>query len=498
MAQPGYIEEDDDFGVERDVFRVVGKWLPASKVRRISKPKAQVELTESLSPFEFVAVWALLLALHGLCGSYLIAVAMLYFFMENPLMAYNANLLALPEHRYFRLFGALVGILGGLHGLQLILHLIWSVKAHTPTVFPRAAMVSRVDAFIRRQKKMKVQPTASRSSRPSRSSWSRDSISAISSFTAAGLRDAFSVEGSNFALVFITRKFVEAVSQIVQCHRYSTLIGRVWINQVYVGIVVANYWATPLLDHLMFAASKCQVKRVSTCRISQEYVPKSIRERTLSVTVDTLLTMMSCMILPLIIFVPYAKEFDDSWYGFPTEILYGDVSFPNLIRENQALFALNFLDGITKLIPHLSIVLATASISLILELHSPTRLRRKSNSNISILSSTAVRGGSRISKSIKNTLKAIQPTPVVGLSFVRRVVVPCTFVAAGFLVLGLHIHAAFIASTADDATMKMCLQGLRPWFAVNVSCSVLEYNCYKHMAYPLRRVGHLTICRMTP
>eukprot|EP00644_Phytophthora_capsici_P010014 jgi/Phyca11/130095/e_gw1.90.37.1 len=26
----------------------------------------------------------------------------------------------------------------------------------------------------------------------------------------------------------------------------------------------------------------------------------------------------------------------------------------------------------------------------------------------------------------------------------------------------------------------MCLQGLRPWFAENVSCSVLDYSCYKH------------------
>lgn len=63
------------------------------------------------------------------------------------------------------------------------------------------------------------------------------------------------------------------------------------------------------------------------------------------------------------------------------------------------------------------------------------------------------------------------------------------FVAAGALALGLHLHAAYLASTADADTMKMCLQGLRPWFSVNVSCSVLEYNCYNHnVPYPVNDI----------
>lgn len=49
MQPPGLIEEDDDFAVERDVFSVAPMELPVSKVRRISKPKAPTELTDSLS-----------------------------------------------------------------------------------------------------------------------------------------------------------------------------------------------------------------------------------------------------------------------------------------------------------------------------------------------------------------------------------------------------------------------------------------------------------------
>ncbi|GMF20648.1 unnamed protein product [Phytophthora lilii] len=65
-------------------------------------------------------------------------------------------------------------------------------------------------------------------------------------------------------------------------------------------------------------------------------------------------------------------------------------------------------------------------------------------------------------------------------SILRRVVTPLVFVVAGAIVLGLHLHASYLASTADADTMKMCIQGIRPWFAIKVSCSVLESNCYRH------------------
>jgi hypothetical protein len=126
----------------------------------------------------------------------------------------------------------------------------------------------------------------------------------------------------------------------------------------------------------------------------------------------------------------------------------------------------------------LSVLLGMASISLILELYPPLRFKRKAKATASVADSVAVRG-----KPQEGKLSASAPpkaTYLVGLSFFRRVVVPLGFVAAGAVVLGLHLNAAHVASTADADTMKMCLQGLRPWFAENVSCSVLEYNCHKH------------------
>uniref|UniRef100_H3HB86 Uncharacterized protein n=1 Tax=Phytophthora ramorum TaxID=164328 RepID=H3HB86_PHYRM len=245
MNHPGFVQEEEDGFVLRETFDVVPF---ASTARRVSKPKAEAASTDSLPTFTFVVVWLLSLALHGLCATYLLAMALLYYFMENPLMAYYTNLLALPKHRYFRLFGFLVGILG-----------------------------------LKRKRKA-AQPVTSRLRR------SLSSFSSISSFTAAGLQEVLSVEGNHFALIFTARKAVE----------------------------------------------------------------------------DT------------------------------------------------------------------------------------------------------------------DTMKPATPAHIVGLTFMRRVLTPLGFLAAGAVVLGLHLHAAHLASTADAAIMKMCLQTLRPWFAENVSCSVLEFNCYRH------------------
>ncbi|KAG1689686.1 hypothetical protein DVH05_002043 [Phytophthora capsici] len=452
---PGYIEEEEDgFVVEQSV-------VPSSKARRLSKPMAQLE-SEPLSPFVFLVVWLLLLSFHGLCAAYLLAMAMLYFFMENPLMAYYANLLALPEHRYFTLFGVLVGILGALHGLQLLLHLLWTIKERRPVVFPRAAMVNDAVKYLQSWKKINPQPKEL-------SSRSRKSLSSFSSFASASIQEVFSVESSHFALVFMLRKAAETSAQIVQCHRYSTLIGRVWINQAYVAMVVVNCWITPLLDYLLLS------KKALTRSTAKADITVSIRERAVCVTVDTLLTLMACLILPLAIFVPYAQVFDAGWYGFPLEILYNDVSFPNLIRENQALFALNLLDAVTKLVPHISLLFGMTSLSLLLELYPPLQFKHKNN--VIAVPTLTVKTKA---KPVHFTLKSSQPQPVVGLTFLRRIVAPLAFVSAGAFVLGLHVHAAQLANSADAETMEMCLQGLRPWFAENVSCSVLDYSCYKH------------------
>lgn len=83
-----------------------------------------------------------------------------------------------------------------------------------------------------------------------------------------------------------------------------------------------------------------------------------IRERTLRVAMDALLSTISCLVLPLAIFLHWALQFDSELLTFPMEVLYGDTAFTRLVYENQAIFALSVSDSIAKLVPHLSILLS--------------------------------------------------------------------------------------------------------------------------------------------
>ncbi|KAG6941441.1 hypothetical protein JG688_00018671 [Phytophthora aleatoria] len=58
--------------------------------------------------------------LHALCSAFLICSAKLYWLMENEHLDYFAGLLAPERDRHFRVVGTALGILGAIHGLQLL------------------------------------------------------------------------------------------------------------------------------------------------------------------------------------------------------------------------------------------------------------------------------------------------------------------------------------------------------------------------------------------
>ncbi|KAG7379651.1 hypothetical protein PHYPSEUDO_008334 [Phytophthora pseudosyringae] len=405
---------------------------------------------------DFVVVWMLLMALHALCGAYLLAMARLYFFMENPSMAYVANLLAVPERRRFRLFGAFVGIIGGLHAAQLVLHLASSIQARAFVVWPRGAVASRLMKVIGRHQPQKSANFAT----------SKTRLHNVAMRGLAALEKALSVQGSHFELLFVLRKAVEVAAQIYQCHSYSTLISRVWINEAFVAITATNCVATAILNHLMLAASSRSAAKVaSTGSFNANSRIPTVRERTLCVTVDVLLSTISSLVLPVAIFVPWTRKFDWTNLTFPNEVLYDDEMYARLIYENQSIFALSTTDSLLKVVPHGSLLLGLAGISFILENNAPTSSSRVKKTNIVKVSSTA---------------PTSPPPQVWGTPrLVQDVGVSLVFLTASALVLALHIRADTFVSNASPGTTQMCEQSVRPWFAQNVSCSVVKYNCYR-------------------
>ncbi|CEG44349.1 uncharacterized protein PHALS_00718 [Plasmopara halstedii] len=438
------------------------------------------QVSDPLQRIEYIVLWILLMSCHGLCAAFLLIQARIYFFLEDPLMAYYANLLAIPERRYFRLFGALGGGLGVLHQILLILHVLWSVISQSLTVFPRIEIVNRLLQCIQRH----VQFTNTRSDISSLCGI----LTFLKTISIAALQGILDIQGDYFVEIFLLRKVAEASAQIVQCYHYSTLIGQVWINNLYTAAVVLNCWITPILDYFMLKSDIHTIKEEPNGILAMTNVGVSIRMRTFCVMVDTLLTIMTCLAFPVAIFVPYARTFSVELLSFPNEILYDDVAFPNLVHENQAVFALNFLDGVTKLIPHLSILLGTASISLVLEYSSPHRFKNRLGQRKVFAKKSVAAFKPEIDKkpncfqtyTVKYSYKCKRPECAIGWVILRRVVVPIVFIVAGVLLLGLHLNAIHLSTSVDPDTIKICRQGLRPWFAVNVSCSVLEFSCYDH------------------
>ncbi|KUF81285.1 hypothetical protein AM587_10014608 [Phytophthora nicotianae] len=406
-----------------------------------------------LPRWEFAVVWLVLMTLHALCAAYLLAMARLYFFMENPNMAYISNLLAFPEQRKFRLFGTFVGILGGLHTVQLVLHIASSIHARALVVWPRDAMITRLLKFIMRYKPGKT----------SSFSESKSRIHNTAMRTLTAIEKALSVQGSHFEFIFVLRKAVEVAAQIYQCYNYSTLISRVWINQAFVAMTVINCLVTPILNHLMLASASRAVTKVSSIRSLNARIP-AIRERTLCVTVDTLLTAISSLAIPLAIFIPWAHKFDPNQWTFPSEILYDDTMYTRLIYENQSIFALSIRDSLLKVIPHGSLLLGLASISFILE---------KNPVN-----------GSSVKKNVSTAIKVSSAAPqhppeFSGLGRLQDIAVFIFFLVVSTVVLALHIRADMLLANANSCTAQMCEQSVRPWFAQNVSCSVVKFNCYR-------------------
>ncbi|KAE8882870.1 hypothetical protein PF003_g33082 [Phytophthora fragariae] len=377
--------------------------------------------------------------------------ARLYFFMEHPRMVYFSDLLAPADQRRFHSFGVVVGILGGLHAVHLVLHIVSSIRARALAVWPRTAIVKRGIEFLRGLSKGRKVTT------PTQQTKGREAMRAFVEW-----KNGVDIEGRYFELGFVLQKVVEIVAQIEQCRRYSSLISRVWINQAFVGIVVANCILTALLNHLMLAATSRAKTRVAPTGLT--IGSSSIRERTLCVAMDALLSTISCLVLPLTIFVDWALQFDSDLWTFPTEILYGDTAFTRLVYENQAIFALSAIDGIAKLVPHASVLLSLTSISFILERSSP-------NATCSMTASSARQ---------QSELKSRPTIRLTVATLLQHVVTSVGFFTAAAVVLALHFEAEHLVSNADPSIAQMCLESVRPWFAQNVSCSVVKYNCYRH------------------
>lgn len=380
------------------------------------------------------AVCFLLVLLHGFCGAFLIACARLYWYLEHPYLEYFANLLAPPSKRHFKLIGTALGVLGALHllrPLELMAVLVIRGRTHAPVAPENLAPVA---------------PTEPRGSGAT-SAYQRITPLRGRRICAQGM---FRPESEHFAWISIIMELTQIAAQVYQAHRSSHLIGRVWINRCYVAVVVIYCWTTPFL-HRFLRRYSC-IKRIAY------------------LSVDALLTICYSIILPLVIFIPYIYEYDPEQYTFSSALLYGDVSFGNLILENQSIFAVSLLDCGGKLVPHVSAYLSLRAISRLIERNSGstkpsgsslrTLQKKKSIKGPSPELTNAAKGGGNLHLGASAAYKCVH----------------VVFVCFGIAILAIHLVAA---RQLTGMAASGCKETMHPWFASKYSCAVFEFNCYR-------------------
>ncbi|GLE01905.1 hypothetical protein PINS_up010743 [Pythium insidiosum] len=259
----------------------------------------------------------------------------------------------------------------------------------------------------------------------------------------------------------------------MQVYKSSVLIGKVWINKLYVTLLVINCWSTPVIEFVFHKQPEL--------------------ERLLCIAFDIALDTATSMVLPFVIFYPYYANFNFLTYNFEIAYLYDDVWFANMVLENQQVFALSFWDFAWKIIPHLSVFSCVGGVEALVR-----QVRHQPRQVISATKAFDEAGNptrTYESKLGPNSISAVAPsvnnkTIFAGVTMVatqrgilqrrgERVlkILHVLFFTWGLTVLALHLRAALKASSVD---VPMCKQPTRPWFASNYSCSVLRFNCHRY------------------
>lgn len=459
------------------------------------------EIAVRLSIPVFRLLWTVLVLLRVACTVFLGAVTRLYWFMAHPYMSYYADLLNPTAGARFKFIGIAFGLIAVAHSYRLLQTLYFSLRFRQFILNVDRAKARAFNASVAVERVVKpskgrvvalknsVVPNEDRASERNHSTMqpqqdeSRQRLRTLRRMSQRIIpplvqenakigwlklfarRGFFGVESDFFHVRFLLREIVEYVSQTVQVYKSSILIAKSWINNLYVGLMVTNCWSTPLLQRIF------------------EHNPAI--ERFLCLGLDLLLDIVASIVIPLIMFVPYATRFDLDTFNFELEDLYDDVWFANMVKENQQVFVLSLVDFVFKIIPHLSIYSCLASINeLVKPVATRTSQARMSSKEWDASTTSAISGREQTQppstqqvSTTRKQMRQLPPPPGNRLGRWGMIVSHIVLFLWGLTILVLHLLAT---KTSQSLHVPACKQSIRPWFATKYSCSVMDFNCYRN------------------
>lgn len=392
--------------------------------------------------------WLSIALLHAFCSIYFAASGWAYWrlpttFLARTLQSYQITM----RLRYFPFISACHVVIAAAHLLCLLKMIINSFRRRQLAFVGR---VSRTRIKIQRQRSAgTVENQVSRCI----NRWKHRSTKLTQKiFSRRGL---LGVEGRHFELVYIGREIVETLLQSIQAYKMSLLLPRVYLNQMYVSVIIANCWSTPVALHVL--ANNPPLARL------------------ICLLLDVALDFVSTVGVPSTLIYPYFSRYDPSYGDFEYVLWYNDIWLVNMINEFRLVLISSWGELLTRLIFSFSMLACIGNIKTLLRpqyksrtasmppVVSHSRSSRRDSDDV-VAEHGSVASGTLLSPVV---LRASQSARVTRYAFLSHAV----FLIWGLLVMVFHIHAATHSESSS------CALHVRPWFVAKPSCALMLFNC---------------------
>ncbi|KAE8965332.1 hypothetical protein PF001_g28767 [Phytophthora fragariae] len=419
-------------------------------------------LTLELSPVWYAAAWVSIVLFHAACGTYLFCVAMTYRYLTNITMTFYVSIWSLKGTENYRFYGIMFGIVGAMHSVRVLDIFVMSIRGRQLKLRSETSMIRTLMSNPMISKRLSRAGNNEEKYSQSGCQPKPRLVSRVTRSLGQMWRSVFSrrgflgVESAHFSTVFAFQELLVAGSQTYQSYLASNLLPRPELNVIMVALLATNCWTTAGIQ--IFLRKSPEVGQVFTF------------------TYDAMIGFGMVTIVPLLIYVPYAQEFNLKSKVFKnSNFIYEPVPFVSMALENRLMFAAGLFDFTTKIIPHLSIMLSLVTVSELLG-HGDVKVIPGSGGPS--IESMAVQP--RVSSSnIDKPTPTETPDQWKGLHALLRwkhAIPVAVFSLWGAIVLLLHVLAVQRTANYD---LLGCRAMTRPWFSNGKTpCASLVYDCH--------------------
>ncbi|TMW65379.1 hypothetical protein Poli38472_008021 [Pythium oligandrum] len=228
--------------------------------------------------------------------------------------------------------------------------------------------------------------------------------------------------------------------QSYQAYRLSRFVPRLWLNRVYVALVVLHCWSTPLI-RIVFK------RRVVLSRL---YLLLGA----------ALLDLFSTIGLAVILLTTYYKDYDPEIGGFPQSFWYNDEWVVNFFNEFHLVLVVSWIDLLNQILFYTGIIGAMENIKELLE-----QTRARARLQVGPTTTALATKEPSVGPVLRSNTLVTPPRH----RFDR--VAHTGLVIWGLVVLCLHVHGQ------TQQQLSQCLMQVRPWTATRPACVLLSMDC---------------------